>query len=69
MANSGFYTNRIQYSQMLDIFKQAGFEVKSTEFKKWPSLPIARSSLAKQFSSLTDEELCVYEFSVILQPI
>jgi predicted SAM-dependent methyltransferase len=68
MANSGFYTNRIQYSQMLDIFQQAGFEVKSTQLEKWDSLPIARSKLAEQFRHLTDEELCISGFSVILQP-
>lgn len=27
MASSGFYTNRIRYSEMLDIFHQAGFSV------------------------------------------
>lgn len=69
MANSGFYTNRIQYSQMLDIFKQAGFAVKSTELKKWDSLPLNRSQLDKQFSSLPEEELCIYDFSVVLQPV
>ncbi|MGL6343875.1 MAG: methyltransferase domain-containing protein [Waterburya sp.] len=68
MTNSGFYTNRIQYSLMLDMFKEAGFAIKSTEVDKWESLPIKRSELDKQFASFTDEDLRVSGFSVILQP-
>jgi SAM-dependent methyltransferase len=69
MANSGFYTNRIQYPLMLDMFKEAGFAIKSVEVDRWESLPIKRSELDKQFSSFTDEELRVSGFSVILQPV
>lgn len=68
IADSGVYTNRIQYSHMLDIFKQAGFEVKSTQIKKWDSLPVPRSELDKQFQELSDEELCISGFSVVLTP-
>jgi predicted SAM-dependent methyltransferase len=57
MTKSGFYTNRIQYPLMLDMFKEAGFAIKSTQVEKWESLPIERSQLDKQFASFTDEEL------------
>ncbi|MGL5794062.1 MAG: methyltransferase domain-containing protein [Waterburya sp.] len=69
MTNSGFYTNRIQYPLILDMFKEAGFAIKSTKVDKWESLPIKRSELDKQFASFTDEELRVSNFSVILQPV
>jgi SAM-dependent methyltransferase len=69
MANSGFYTNRIQYPLMLDMFKEAGFAIKSVEVDRWESLPIKRSELDKQFASFTDEDLRVSGFSVILQPV
>lgn len=68
MTNSGFYTNRIQYPLMLDMFKEAGFAIASTQLDKWSSLPIKRSQLDRQFARFTDEELCVSGFSVILQP-
>lgn len=66
-AKSGFYTNRIQSSQMLDVFRQAGFEVEVKEEKRWPKLPIPRSKLSKAFIHLSDEELCVSEFLVLLR--
>lgn len=68
MANSGFYTNRIQYSQMLMMFEEAGFEVVTSETKTWDSLPIKRSQLNKQFQDISEEELCVSGFSVVLKP-
>lgn len=69
IANSGFDTNRIRYSQMLDMFKEAGFAIESVQTNKWESLPIERSKLDQQFASFTDEELCISGFSVILRPV
>jgi len=69
MANSGFYTNRIQYYQMLDIFGQAGFDVKVIKVTRWDKLPTPRAKLSKEFMSKSDEELCISGFSVLLKPI
>ncbi|MBN3992905.1 MAG: methyltransferase domain-containing protein [Nostoc sp. NMS2] len=69
MANSGFYTNRIQYSQMVNIFKKAGFNVELIEMDRWNSLPTARSKLSHEFTHLSDEELCISTFSVVLKPV
>lgn len=66
---SGIYTNRIRYSEMLDIFRQAGFEVKTTQVNKWQSLPVPRTALDKQFQDFSDDELCISEFSVVLIPV
>lgn len=66
---SGIYTNRIRYAEMLDIFKEAGFEVKSTEVNQWQKPPIPRDSLAKQFKNLSDDELRISGFSVVLMPV
>lgn len=68
MANSGFYTNRIQYSQMLSMFEEAGFKLKVTQVDKWDSLPLERSNLNQQFQGCSDEELCVSGFNVLLTP-
>lgn len=67
--NSGIYTNRIRCIEMLDIFKEAGFEVKETKLEKWSSLPISRDSLTKQFQEFSDDELCISGFSVLLVPV
>ena len=56
---SGFYTNRIRYSSMMEIFKKTGFEVKSPRVIRWPSLPIKRTKLADEFRDLPEEDLLV----------
>jgi len=68
MANSGFYTNRIRYREMLSILEQAGFNIASTITQTWNSPPIQRARLTGQFQSLSDEELMVSSFDVVLIP-
>ncbi|MGZ3235994.1 MAG: methyltransferase domain-containing protein [Burkholderiaceae bacterium] len=65
-TKSGFYTNRIQYTQMQELFRHAGFQVRVTATNKWESLPIGRNKLFKTFKVLPDEELCISGFDVIL---
>lgn len=69
MAKSGFYTNRMRYSEMLDLFKQSGFNIEVTEVEFWDKLPTPRTKLSFEFKYLTDEELSVSVFDVILKPI
>lgn len=66
-ANSGFYTNRISFGKMPDLFKQAGFEVEVTAMRRWNALPTPRNRLAKEFRNVSDEELCVSGFDVLLR--
>lgn len=66
-TKSGFYTNRIQYSQMLNIFRQAGFQAQVTEVRRWKALPIGRNHLSKEFRSLSEEELSISGFDVLLR--
>lgn len=65
-ASSGFYTNRISYRQMPELFKQAGFEMNITDVRRWDALPTPRHRLAKEFRDVADEELCVSGFDVLL---
>lgn len=67
MAESGFYTNRIRYSEMLDLFTRAGFRSEVVEKKCWDRLPTPRSKMVDPFRSLPEEELCVSGFEVVLQ--
>ncbi len=69
MVKSGFYTNRIQFSSMLDLFRAANFDVEVVEVRRWASLPTPRAQLAKEFHQASDEELCVSVFSVLLRPV
>jgi SAM-dependent methyltransferase len=66
-ARSGFYTNRISYTEMQRLFKQAGFEVDVGGVRRWAVLPTPRSRLAREFRNVPEEELRVSEFDVLLR--
>ncbi len=66
-VQSGFYTNRIRYSEMLKLFKDAGFSVNVLDAARWDKLPIGRSALNVNFAKLPDDELKVKVFDVLLR--
>lgn len=66
-AGSGFYTNRIRYVEMVDMFSQAGFEVKIGTVTSWNTLPTRRSSLVEPYRSMDEDNLLVSGFDVLLQ--
>jgi SAM-dependent methyltransferase len=68
-AGSGFYTNRIRFGEMLEIFERSGFRCELLQVDRWPELPIARSALAPRFRSLPDDDLRVKGFDVLLRPV
>ena len=55
--NSGFYTNRLRPSQMIDLFSKNGFDVSifRQDFNDKLSLP--RTKLSKDFRELSDDDL------------
>jgi SAM-dependent methyltransferase len=64
MAASGFYTNRVRYTEMKDLFERAGWTVELAVPQRWSDLPTARESLAEQFRSLPADELLVSQFDI-----
>lgn len=66
-ATSGFYTNRLSYSQMLARFEQAGFAVEILRTDRWESLPTPKNKMAKEFQSLEKADLLVSGFDVLLR--
>ena len=66
-ANAGFYTNRIQFSEMLALFERAGFAVEVLDCRRWERLPTAASRMAPQFRALPERELAVRGFDVLLR--
>ena len=69
MAGSGFYTNRVRFSEMLRLFEQAGFETEILSVERWEEVPTPKSRLAAEFKALPDEELMVSAFDVLLRPV
>lgn len=55
--SSGFYTNRILFSEMVAFFRGAGFEIAETYRDKWLKPPLPRRSLDRQFRNAATEDL------------
>lgn len=69
MSRSGFYTNRIGYSEMLTMFREAGFEIEVTEVTRWEELPTPRRAMAPEFRARTLDDLLVQGFHMLLRPL
>lgn len=65
-VKSGFYTNRIRMTPMLEIFSDAGFGVKLLDVSRWKSLPTELKWMDSEFSSVPNAELLVSGFDVLL---
>lgn len=67
VAGSGFYTNRIRFTEMQDIWRSVGFVPEVISTSNWGSMATPRSRLAPGFRQLTEDELLVSAFEVILR--
>lgn len=67
VATSGFYTNRIRYSEMLDIFKRAGFSCEVVSVQNWDAPPTPPHKMAAPFNALPADELRIMGFDVVLR--
>lgn len=65
-TSSGFYTNRIGFGHMLDLIKQAGFQVDVSGVNRWEDLPTPRRKLATEFRTLSEEDLLISQFDLIM---
>jgi SAM-dependent methyltransferase len=67
MANSRFYTNRLRYFELLQIFQDVGFQPEVLHRRRWKTLPTPQQKMAKEFAALSEEDLQVAEFDVLLR--
>jgi SAM-dependent methyltransferase len=65
-ASSGFYTNRLRFSEIVTRARDAGFSTSIAWLARWPSLPTPRRAMAREFARLEDEELRIANFSLLL---
>lgn len=65
-TESGFYTNRMSYNEMLNSFLSEDFKVEVIETNRWKELPIKLNKLAKEFQKSSLEDRLVKGFSVVL---
>lgn len=64
-ASSGFYTNRLRMSQIVERFRAAGFEVQQVKPERWPAVPLSRQKLDPEFAAMPDDELSVLGFTIV----
>ncbi len=68
MAKSGFYTNRIRFFEMVDLFDEAGFATQVTGVRRFEEVPTPREKFAPQFRDVPEDDLLVCDFDVVLRP-
>lgn len=68
MATSGFYTNRLRKSEMVAMFRSAGFDVDVLSTVRWAAIPTPRRRFAREFQHFDTEDLLCSGFSVVLRP-
>ncbi len=56
--NSGFYTNRIQFSDFLDIFKVNGLKVLDIQIKRFKEMPISRDKIYRA-NKISNDDLII----------
>lgn len=68
MARSGFYTNRLPWAVMKQMFEEAGFSIQLIGVEKWPNgLPTPLSKMAVPFKNMQIDELMVMGVHVLLK--
>lgn len=57
IARSGFYTNRLRFSEIEESIDRAGFARLAGRRGRWPQPPLSRAKLDPQFRELSEEDL------------
>ncbi len=65
--NSGIYTNRLRFSEWMQLFKAEGTPYQILWKQAYPSLPVSKSKLASQFQPLESRDLLINGFDVVLR--
>jgi len=64
---SGFYTNRIKLSSIVEVCTNIGFSVEIRYLKKWKNLPILRSKISAEFSNISNNDLLIKEAHLVMR--
>jgi len=66
-ARSGFYTNRLRHSEIMQVLAHCGYKVEELSRKSWPALPLPRSKMHQSFRDFSDADHMVSDFEVLLR--
>ena len=64
-ANSGFYTNRLRYSQIILLFENSGFNLIYKDYGVWNTIPVEQEYLHKSFQKLNKEDLLIRTMHIV----
>lgn len=63
--NSGFYTNRLRFSEIIKVFKDLGFKYEIVDLQKFNSLPISKDKFDRKFRDFSEDDLLVSSFQTL----
>jgi hypothetical protein len=65
-TSSGFYTNRIQFSDMVELLTKSGLNIATIKSYQWDLMPVDRQRLSSEFEAISDLEIKIHCFDVVL---
>lgn len=65
VADSGFYTNRLNYDVSKFIIENAGFEIKWVNLDYWDKLPTPKSVMNKMFKDVPEDILRIMRYNIL----
>jgi SAM-dependent methyltransferase len=67
VRGSGFYTNRLRCFQIVETFRDAGFQCDVVREVRWSEPPLVRARLDSAFRAIPDDELGILGFDLLLR--
>ncbi len=66
-ARSGFYTNRLRHSEIMQVLENCGYKIEEPSQTSWPVLPLPRAKMHADFQRFSDADHMVSDFEVVLK--
>lgn len=64
---SGFYTNRLRASEIVELFKESCFNIVGYKESRWEEIPISRDLIHPEFACLTKNDLLISGVEIVVR--
>ena len=64
---SGFYTNRLRASEIVELFKESCFKIVSYKESRWEEIPISRGLIHPEFACLAKNDLLISGLEIVVR--
>lgn len=68
-ASSGFYTNRLRFSEIVEAARRTGFDPIVVQRDQFEALPLSRAAMHPAFRGFSDDDLTTSGFDLMLAPV